>query len=410
MAQFQYKARNPQGQPLEGTVEAASADAVADQLFSNGATPIEIREAPSGGLGLAQLKDLQLWERKVSLDDLVMFSRQMYSLTRAGVPIIRAMAGLAETTKSIRLRRVLGAIAENLESGRSIGDSLRQHPDVFPSIYVSIIQVGENSGRLDESFLQISRHLELEKESRDRVKAALRYPMFVMVAMAVALAIINMFVIPAFSRVFKSFHTQLPLPTRILLATSEFSVNYWWLILLVVVALVGGFMWYIRTEGGEYRWDRFKLRIPIVGSIINRATLARFCRSFAMGMRSGVPLVQSLTVVSRATDNAYVASKIVMMRNGIERGESLTRTAATTGLFTPLVMQMLSVGEETGQVDDMMQEVAEYYEREVDYDLKRLSSYIEPILIIGIGVLVLILALGVFLPMWDLASAVRGGH
>ncbi len=410
MAQFQYKARNPQGQPLEGTVEAASADAVADQLFSNGATPIEIREASSGGLGLAQLKDLQLWERKVSLDDLVMFSRQMYSLTRAGVPIIRAMAGLAETTKSIRLRRVLGAIAENLESGRSIGDSLRQHPDVFPSIYVSIIQVGENSGRLDESFLQISRHLELEKESRDRVKAALRYPMFVMVAMAVALAIINMFVIPAFSRVFKSFHTQLPLPTRILLATSEFSVNYWWLILLVVVALVGGFMWYIRTEGGEYRWDRFKLRIPIVGSIINRATLARFCRSFAMGMRSGVPLVQSLTVVSRATDNAYVASKIVMMRNGIERGESLTRTAATTGLFTPLVMQMLSVGEETGQVDDMMQEVAEYYEREVDYDLKRLSSYIEPILIIGIGVLVLILALGVFLPMWDLASAVRGGH
>ena len=410
MAQFQYKARNPQGQPLEGTVEAASADAVADQLFSNGATPIEIREAPSSGVGLAQLKDLQLWERKVSLDDLVMFSRQMYSLTRAGVPIIRAMAGLADTTKSVRLRRVLGEIAENLESGRSIGDSLRQHPDVFPSIYVSIIQVGENSGRLDESFLQISRHLELEKESRDRIKAALRYPMFVMVAMAVALAIINMFVIPAFSRVFKSFHTQLPLPTRILLATSEFSVNYWWLILMVVVAVVGGFMWYIRTEGGEYRWDRFKLRIPIVGSIINRATLARFCRSFAMGMRSGVPLVQSLSVVSRATDNAYVASKIVMMRNGIERGESLTRTAATTGLFTPLVMQMLSVGEETGQVDDMMQEVAEYYEREVDYDLKRLSSYIEPILIIGIGVLVLILALGVFLPMWDLASAVRGGH
>lgn len=176
----------------------------------------------------------------------------------------------------------------------------------------------------------------------------------------------------------------------------------------VLLALgVGGLIWYVRTEAGEYRWDRYKLRLPVVGDLVQRATLARFARSFALSMRSGVPLIQALTVVARAVDNAYVAARVLTMRNGIERGESLTRTAATSDLFTPLVLQMLAVGEETGRVDEMMQEVAEFYEREVDYDLKRLSAYIEPVMIIAIGIMVLVLALGVFLPMWDLASAAR---
>jgi len=407
MASFSYKARNAQGQPVEGQLEAAAAEAAAEQLLANGMTPIDIVErkvkASAGG-------EIRWLEPRIALDDLIMFSRQMYTLSKAGVPIIRAMNGLAETARNPRMKRVLKQVAESLESGRSLGESLRQHPRVFDNLYVSIIQVGENSGRLEESFLQIARYLELDKETREQVKTALRYPIIVMLVIAAAIGVINAMVIPQFAKAFASFNAELPLATRFLLGTSAFTVAYWPYVLVCLVVIAAAVRAYVRTEQGELRWDRIKLRIPIIGNIILRATLARFARSFAMALRSGVPLVQALSVVSRAVDNSFIGGYVRGMRAGIERGESLTRTAANTGLFTPLVMQMLVVGEETGQVDDMMQEVAEFYEREVDYDIKRLGTYIEPVMLALVGVMVLILALGVFLPMWDLAGAARGGR
>lgn len=408
MPHFRYKARSARGEAIEGVLEAASTDAVANQLFNTGVTPIDIRETRAPRQASTGESWGRLFERRVTTVDMIVFSRQMYTLSRAGIPIIRAINGLADTTRSERFARVLRQINESLESGRSLAESLRQHPDVFSNLYVSILQVGENSGRLDEAFLQMSRHLETDKETRDRVRTALRYPTMVLVAIVAAIAIINVWVIPRFASVFDAFNAELPWATRVLIGLSNFSVAYWPHIAVLLAALIGGAMWYVRTEKGRYNWDKYKLRIPRFGDIILRATLARYARSFAMSMRSGVPLIQALTAVSRAVDNEYVGARILMMRNGIERGESLTRTAATTNLFTPLVLQMLSVGEETGQVDEMMQEVAEFYEREVDYDLKQLSAYIEPVLIVGIGIMVLILALGVFLPMWDLASAARG--
>ncbi|WP_258868953.1 type II secretion system F family protein [Alkalilimnicola ehrlichii] len=255
----------------------------------------------------------------------------------------------------------------------------------------------------------MARHLELDQDNRQQVKTALRYPLLVLFAIAVAMVVINIFVIPAFSSVFSGFNVDLPLPTRVLLAVSGFMVDYG-LLLAALLALGGvGGACYLRTEAGAYRWDRLKLRLPIAGSLIRRATLGRFARSAAMALRSGVPLLQALTLVARAVDNRYVEAHILGMRSGVERGETLTRTAQGTGMFTPLVVQMLSVGEETGQVDDMLEQVAEFYEREVEHDLKRLNTYIEPVLIGAIGGMVLVLALGVFLPMWDLASAARGG-
>ncbi|MBA1147182.1 type II secretion system F family protein [Ectothiorhodospiraceae bacterium WFHF3C12] len=408
MPHFRYKARSARGEAVEGVLEAASVDAVANQLFNTGITPIDIQETRAPRARPTGETWSRLFERRVTLVDLIVFSRQMYTLSRAGIPIIRAINGLADSTRSERFARVLRRISESLESGRSLAESLRQHPEVFSNLYVAIIQVGENSGRLDEGFLQMARHLETDKETRDRVKTALRYPTMVLVAIVAAIAIINVWVIPRFASVFDAFDAELPWATRLLIGVSDFSVAYWPHILALLIAAAGGVYWYVRTDKGRYNWDKYKLRIPRFGDIILRATLARFARSFAMSMRSGVPLIQALTAVSRAVDNEFVGSRILMMRNGIERGESLTRTAATTNLFTPLVLQMLAVGEETGQVDEMMEEVAGFYEREVDYDLKQLSSYIEPILIVGIGVMVLILALGVFLPMWDLAQAARG--
>jgi MSHA biogenesis protein MshG len=232
----------------------------------------------------------------------------------------------------------------------------------------------------------------------------LRYPSFVMTAIVAALAIINLFVIPTFANVFAKFGAELPLATRVLLGVSNFSVAHWPELLALAVAMVFGARYYVGTDKGCYLWDKHKLKLPLAGDIIYRATLARFARLFAMATRAGVPLITALTVVAKALDNTYVEERILGMQTGIERGESITRTAAATGMFDALVMQMMAVGEETGSVDTLLQEVAEFYEAEVEYDIDKLSAKIEPLLTVAVAGIVLVLALGVFLPMWSLAE------
>ncbi len=222
--------------------------------------------------------------------------------------------------------------------------------------------------------------------------------------MVVAMIVVNIFVIPAFVKVFAKFGSELPLMTRILINTSYVTVTYWPVMLVATIVAVFGCRAYLGTQKGRYKWDKVKLRIPIAGKIIQKGTMARFARSFALASKSGVPIVQGLTVVSQTVDNAYLSSRVEQMRDGVERGESILRTAVATGVFTPVVLQMIAVGEETGALDDLMDEIAEMYEREVDYELKTLSAQIEPILITFLGILVLVLALGIFLPIWDLGK------
>jgi MSHA biogenesis protein MshG len=410
VAVFQYTGRNRRGEAVKGSIEAASVDAVASQLFNNGITPIDIVESsvPQDVLGGLRALRERFGEGRVDLTDQVFFCRQMYTLLKAGVPIMQALRGLRETTKNPALSRVIGSLVEGLDAGLDLTGAVRRHEKVFSALFVSMVQVGETTGSLPEAFLQLSQYLEREKETRDRIKQALRYPAIVMIAIAVALAIINLFVIPAFARVFASFKAELPWATKILIATSNFTVTWWYWILAGLILTAVVVHYYIRTPEGRYRWHRWKLRIPLIGGIIYRAMLGRFTRSLAVTLKAGVPLVQGMTVVSRAVDNDFIGERILQMRDGIERGESIARTAATTGFFPPTVLQMISVGEDTGAIDSLLAEVADYYEREVDYDLKNLSTAIEPILITFIGIMVLILALGVFLPMWDLAQAARG--
>jgi MSHA biogenesis protein MshG len=402
---FAYKARNARGELLQGVLESADTGAVADQLFSTGATPIEIvqtsKPAEKGDGGwLARLT-----EQKVTSIDVQLFSRQMYTLLKSGVPIMRGLAGLQESAINKSFARVVKDLRESLDSGRELSAAMRRHPEVFSTFYVSMVRIGETTGRLEAVFLRLFDHLEFERDMRERVRTAMRYPIFVIIAMAIAVAVINVFVIPAFAKVFAGFGAELPLMTRILLATSNFTVSYWPVLVGAVAAAGLAFRTYIGTPDGRYKWDRFKLRLPIVGKIVQKATLGRFARSFALANRSGVPIVQGLSVVAKTVDNAYIMSRIEQMRDGVERGESILRTAVTTGVFTPIVLQMVAVGEETGALDELMDEIAGMYEREVDYELKTLSSQIEPILIMMLGILVLILALGVFLPIWDLGKA-----
>nr|WP_314544766.1 type II secretion system F family protein [uncultured Massilia sp.] len=404
---FAYKGRNARGELMQGVLEGADSGAVADQLFGTGVTPIEISLTTRKSTGAADGEGLweRLTRRKVTSIDVQLFSRQIYTLLKSGVPIMRGLAGLQESATNKSFARVLQDLRESLDAGRELSAAMRRHPECFNPFYLAMVRVGEMTGRLEEVFLRLFDHLEFDRDMRARVKTALRYPSFVVIAMIVAMGVVNIWVIPQFQNVFKTFHTELPLMTRILIGTSEFTKQQWPWFATLGLATFAGFRNWTRTPKGRLRWDRIKLRLPIAGKIVHKATMARFARSFALSIRSGVPIVQALTVVAQTSDNAYLSMRIEQMREGVERGESILRTATNADVFTPIVLQMIGVGEESGSLDDLMDEIALMYEREVDYELKTLSSQIEPILIVFLGVMVLVLALGIFLPIWDLGAA-----
>ena len=402
---FAYRGRNPRGELVQGRLEGSDTAAIADHLLNTGITPIEIHASSGGGeISSAALPEAlrRMFQPPITLVDLMLFSRQMYTLMKAGVPILRALGGLEESTTNTSLKTVIADLRTSLDSGRELSASMRRHPRVFSPFYVSLIRVGETTGLLESVFLRLFEHLEFEREIRDRIKSALRYPAFVVVAMVIALVIVNIVVIPAFAKMFAGFNAQLPLMTRIVIGVSDFTVAYWPAMLAVTVGAIIGFNVWRGTSAGKYAWDRIKLRIPIAGQIVLKATLARFARSFSLSIKSGVPVVQGLTTVAEVVDNAYLGQRIEQMRDGVERGESVLRTSLTAGIFTPVVLQMIAVGDETGELDDLMLQVAELYEREVDFEVKSLAAQIEPILIVFLGVIVTILALAIFLPMWDL--------
>jgi MSHA biogenesis protein MshG len=392
---------------VEGVLEAADPGAVATQLISSGITPLEIGAAAPATLRAPERLGA-LRARRVDAAELMLFSRQMHALLKAGVPIMRALGGLQESAPNPAFRDAVRGLREALDGGRDLSSAMARQKGVFSPFYVAMVYVGETTGRLEEVFLRLFHHLEFQAFMRGQVKSALRYPTFVVAAMSMALVVINLFVIPAFARVYRGFGAELPTVTRGLIGFSDFMVQGWPWLLAGLAAVVLGIRTHLRTREGRLWWDRAKLRIPVAGRIVLKATIARFARSIALAIRSGVPIVQGLTLTAQTVDNRHVAAQLERMREGVERGESVLRTAASSGVFTPVALQMIAVGEESGQLDDMMDEVADMYQREVEYELKTLSAQIEPILIVGLGILVLVLALGVFLPIWDLGQAAFG--
>lgn len=408
MATYAWRGRNVRGEAVQGQLEALTEGGVADQLMSIGVAPVHIAIATEETETAADNWFARLNRKPVVVEDILVFSRQMYTLNKAGVPILRAFAGLQASATKPAMVDMLKDIRASLDQGRELSAAMARHQDVFGAFYISMIRVGEMTGRLTEVFLRLNEHLEFERDVRERIKQAMRYPIFVLIAMAIAVVILNIFVIPVFAKVFAGFHAELPLITRGLLAFSAWMLAWWPLLLASAIGAGVLIRGYLNTTAGRYRWDARKLKLPIVGDIILKATLARFARSFALSSQSGVPLVQALTVVAQTVDNAFIGSRIEQMRDGIERGETITRCAAATGVFTPVVLQMIAVGEETGELDNLLFEIAGMYERETDYSIKGLSAAIEPILLAVIAVLVLLLALGVFLPLWNLGQAAMG--
>ncbi len=405
MQAFDWRGRNHLGEMIVGVIDAEHENAVADQLLASGVTPVQISVKGSSLSAPTQDWWQALRAAPVRTEDVLLFSRQMYTLQRSGVPILRALAGLQASTAHPALINLLTDLRAGLDQGRELAAAMGRHPAIFSAFYLAMIRVGEMTGRLTDVFLRLSEHLEFELDVRARVKQALRYPIMVLVAIGIALVVINLFVLPTFATVFAGFKAELPLMTRVLLGFSAWMQRWWPALLVAGVAGVWLLRGWLATPAGRYRWDKAKLRLPVAGPIILKATLARFARSFALASRSGVPISQAMTVVAQTVDNAFIGERVQQIRDGIERGESLSRCAAATGVFTPVVLQMMAVGEETGELDTLLVEIAQMYERETDFAVKGLSSSIEPVLLLIIGALVLVLALGVFLPLWNLGQA-----
>ncbi|WP_198650513.1 type II secretion system F family protein [Saccharospirillum mangrovi] len=419
MADYFYRGRDADGRLVEGQLEAASQSALVQTLRRQNITPTQVQIAkgrkakakasatPSRGKSDGHWLS-RLFRARIKLDELIMFCRQMHALTRSGIPLLRAINGLADASRSPRLSAILHDVTRSLTQGSTLSTALRAHPDAFNDLFVAMIRVGETTGRLDAAFQQLIGHLEREKSTRKQLAAATRYPLFVSISITSAMLIINFRVIPAFSGVFASLGADLPWPTRVLIASSNFLLVSWpYLLVLLALGIYGLIRWK-RTPQGAVLWDRALLKVPLMGKLYERIALGRFARPFAMMLDAGVPMLQALQVCSRTVGNHYIGRGIEGMVSGIERGESLLATASGSGMFDSLILQMIGVGEETGNVADLLVDIADFYDQEVDYDLKRMTELIEPILLAFMGGMVVILVLGVFLPMWDLGSAYGG--
>ena len=407
MAEYFYKGRSAAGDLVSGRLNGASPEAVANRLAGVGVTPVEITASDERSTVTVE----ELWQRlgggRPTTRDLGLFCRQMHVITRTGLPLLQGLGSLAETTHTAVLKSALLDIIASLESGRGLAKSLQLHPEIFSRLFVSIIEIGEATGTMDVAFLRMYDYLSMDQEVRDRVKSAIRYPITVMIGIAMAISIITIFVIPNFAPIFRTLGDNIPLPTRIIMGTSDFVINHWPMLIFMMVAAAAAISSYVKTDKGRFRWDRLKLQIPVTGIIVRNAALSRITRSLAISLEAGLPMNETLRTVSGAIGNTYLSEKMLHLSTGIEHGESLSRTANSAGLFTPLVLQMIALGEETGALPELLGESADHYKREVDYDLENLSAALEPILIIAVGAIVLVLALGVFLPMWDMVAAAR---
>ena len=404
MQTYLYEGRNKLGERMKGRIESANPQAVAKWLLESDISPTQIRELPKPVEQPEWFTNLT-GENKVPILELQLLTRQMANMVRAGMPLMLAIEGIQRSTTNKALAKALLAVRADLDRGSELSTAFGRHPKIFDAFYVNMIKVGEGSGKLDESFRTLFKQIEFDRDLNKKVKSAVRYPTFVMTALAIGMSVLMLFVIPVFAATYKNLRAELPAITQVLIAISTFMRDYWWLLGMMIGGAIFLFKRWAATERGRYLWDRSKTRLPVIGSILTKASVARFCRNFAMAGRSGVSLVPSLELAARVVGNAFYEQRILQMRRGVERGESFTRVATTAGIFSSMELQMISVGEATGEVDEMMEQIAQIHTEDVTYEVNKLAETIEPILLGIMGLMVGILLLGVFTPLWNLGQA-----
>ncbi len=404
MPSFKYKARSESGKSVSGTLEASSREMVMSHLDEMGYTPISVsREAAGAKEGGGLFARFE----KVKDKDLVMMTRQLHSLIRAGIPILTALTILEKQTESLPLKKVLSSVAELISGGASLSEALGRFPRVFSDLYVNTILAGETGGSLPEVLDRLASLLEAEQETKKAVKSAVRYPIIALVVMAAAFFILNVMVVPQFADIYRRIGVDLPLPTRVMMASSNFINTYYYLILAGLAAGFIGLVRFKRTRYGHFQIDKLKLQLPIFGPLFTKLAMFRFTKMLATLERSGVPILKIIEIVSSTVGNDLIGKELLGLRDEVRDGEGISSSLLKRPLFPPMVGSMLSVGEETGQLDEMAESIAYYYDQEIKYTVATLTDLIEPLLTVVIAVGVLGFALAIFLPMWDMISVIR---
>ncbi len=392
---------------VTGIIEAASYDEALLFLYDKGIEAQKVVEASAFDEIKEKIDYLNKRFARVKLSELIVFTRQFATLFSAGVPIGVILERLSEQTVSVKLKDVATVIKNDVNGGMSLSEAFSKHKKVFSPLYINMLRVGEESGTLDIVLDRLASILETELDTRNKIKTATRYPKMVISAIVVAFTIIVTFVIPRFVSLFSHFGAQLPLPTRILIGINYVFHHYWWMVLIAVIALIFAFREYKKTEKGRYNIDKYMLKIPIIGTLVHKIYVSRMIRILGLLYKSGIAIIDALKIVSNVTGNVIAKQAVEEIGRDVEGGATISVPFLKSTFFPNVVSDMVSVGEETGRLDEMLFKAADYYDEEIDYAIKNLSSAIEPILLVFIAGMVLLLALGVFLPMWNLIHVVH---
>jgi len=397
---YTYKARDKGGNVLNGTIVADNEALVLARLREQGFVPLEVGKQKKG-------MNIELTAKKVKFKELSVFARQFATMVNSGLPILRSLAILAEQTENPELARVLGIIRGDVEQGASLSGAMVKHPKVFNDLFVAMVKSGETGGSLDDVLLRLADMIEAEVRLRGKIKSAMTYPIAVVALVVLIMSAMLLFVVPQFETIYGSIGGSLPLPTRVLLTMSNIFKKYWYIVLIGSLAFRFFFKRWKKTDNGRAWVDKMKLRVPVFGILFQKTALSRFASTFSMLLRSGVPILQSLEIVSETVNNRVVSDAVNDVQNSVREGESMAKPLAKHAVFPPMVVQMIAVGEETGQVDMMLEKVATFYEQEVEASVDALTSLIEPLLIAVIGGCVGAAVIALYMPMFNIIKLIQ---
>jgi len=405
MAQtFLYKARNPAGKLVSGKVEAESRNSAVALLRERKFFVVELKEASAGSFSF---KSEIFFRKKVGARDLAILCRQFATMVQAGLPILQCLNILIQQSDNITLKETLKKVAGNLEKGLSLAESIRNFPGVFPQIFISMVEAGEIGGSLDNVLERLAFNFEKEHDIKEKVKSAMTYPAVVILVAVVVMAALLIFVIPSFVAMLNDMKAPIPAPTQIVINTSNFLKSFWYIAILSIAGAMFGYKQAVKKGQGKNMMDRLMLKLPVFGPMINKIIISRFCRSLSTLLMSGVPVLQSLDVVKNIVGNTVIIKSIKETQNSIKEGQNISLPLQKSGVFPPMVTRMMAIGEETGSLDTLLERIADFYEQEVDELVSRLSSMLEPILIVVMGGIVGFIILSIMLPMYSIVTNVK---